>query len=379
MKLAGVRRYAATRGWGVETVPEAESGPERLRSLLTGCEPMGCIVECFGGESRLKPHLFGMVPAVWLDFPSELNAAFGANFRDGSPTVSVDEEAVASAALRELSGTRPVSLAAVEFHRSSSTARSRWSRVRAETFRSMAVAAGQECHVFESRVGETKETREARLADWLAARPRPCGVFAANDGTASEVRAACRAARLHVPRDISIIGVDNDTGFCEAESPTLSSVQIDFELAGYMAAKMLAARIGHMGAPQRGAPIGPLLVIRRESTRGRGRHEPRILEAMEMIRREACEGLTAAELAARFPGTRRLFNMRFREAMGHSVLDEILQVRLEKVLTLLAETDMAIGAIYAHCGFRSHWALDFLFHSRFNTSMREWRKGNRRK
>ena len=79
-------------------------------------------------------------------------------------------------------------------------------------------------------------------------------------------------------------------------------------------------------------------------------------------------------LAARFPGTRRLFNMRFREATGHSVLDEILHVRLERAFTLLAETDTAIGAVPALCGFRTNRALDFLFHARFGMSMRDWRK-----
>ncbi len=126
------------------------------------------------------------------------------------------------------------------------------------------------------------------------------------------------------------------------------------------------------------ASIGPLMVLRRKSTSGRGRHEPRILKAVEMIRAEACDGLTAAKLAARFDCSRRLFNMRFREATGHSVLDEILHVRLEKAFTLLAKTDTPIGAIPDFCGFRSYWALDFLFRTRFGMSMREWRKRNSR-
>jgi transcriptional regulator GlxA family with amidase domain len=127
------------------------------------------------------------------------------------------------------------------------------------------------------------------------------------------------------------------------------------------------------------ATIGPLLAVRRESTRGVGRHEPRILEAVEIIRREACTGLTAEDLAKRFPGSRRHFERRFREAIGHSVLDEILHVRLDKAFTLLAGTDTAIGAIYALCGFRSPRALDFLVHDRTGMSMRDWRKSNYRK
>lgn len=116
------------------------------------------------------------------------------------------------------------------------------------------------------------------------------------------------------------------------------------------------------------------MVDRRKSTRGYGRREPRIMEAVEMIRREACDGLTAEALAKRFRGTRRLFDMRFREAMGHPPLDEIIHVRLERVLELLAQPDFPISAIADFSGFSSERELQKLFRSRFKTSMRDWRK-----
>ena len=126
--------------------------------------------------------------------------------------------------------------------------------------------------------------------------------------------------------------------------------------------------------PPQAAAFGPLCVLRGDSTRGRGRRDPHVLEAVGIIRREACEGLTAAALAARVPGSRKHFERRFREAMGHSILDEILHVRLERVCTLLAQTDMPIGAIPDFCGFDCPRTLHALFQSRFHTSMRDWRK-----
>ena len=116
------------------------------------------------------------------------------------------------------------------------------------------------------------------------------------------------------------------------------------------------------------------MAVRRESTMGHGRHEARILEAVEMIRSEACDGLTAEALAARFPGSRRLFEMRFREAMGRSVLDEIQHVRMQKVQALLADTDIPIGAIADFCGFRTDRALRKLFLASEGMSMTEWRR-----
>ena len=101
------------------------------------------------------------------------------------------------------------------------------------------------------------------------------------------------------------------------------------------------------------SPISPLLAVRRRSTGVSARREKFVLEAVEMIRREACDGLTPMALAKRFRCSRTLFNLRFREATGHSVLDEIRHVRLEKALALLAGTDTPIGAVADFCGFGS--------------------------
>ena len=388
MKLSGVRRYADARHWDVVPVPAGDSAPAMLPALLSRHRPVGCIVECAGNDTQLKPQLLGRLPAVWLDVPAEALGGIGVH-----PCVCVDDESIARTALRELSATMPRSLAAVEYQWFPHEERRMWSRNRAEEFRALAFANGMPCEVFEAGDREALEARAARLADFLSRQPRPCGVFAVNDGAAHHVRAACSAAYLSVPREISVIGVDNDVALCEASAPGLSSIKVDFERMGYAAAKMIGdalaardgnGRTGKSTSPAKGKSdtpilVGPLLAVRRRSTGGRGRREPRILEAMEMIRREACSGLTAEKLAKRFAGSRRHFERRFREAVGHSILDEILQVRLERAFTLLADTDTAIGAIYAHCGFRTPDALDYLVRDRTGLSARDWRNRNRRK
>ncbi|MGI5869419.1 MAG: helix-turn-helix domain-containing protein [Kiritimatiellia bacterium] len=75
--------------------------------------------------------------------------------------------------------------------------------------------------------------------------------------------------------------------------------------------------------------------------------------------------------------SRSLFELRFREAMGRSILAEIQHVRLERVEMLLTRTDMPIGAIASFCGYQSDIALRKFFRSRTGMSMREWRKRNK--
>jgi AraC-like DNA-binding protein len=56
-----------------------------------------------------------------------------------------------------------------------------------------------------------------------------------------------------------------------------------------------------------------------------------------------------------------------------SVRAEIEQVRLARVLTLLAETDTPLGVVADMCGFGSEVELRQIFRKRVRTSMKEWR------
>lgn len=399
-KLAGARRHADALGWNlVPLVPEGGISAAFVRSAVSRLHPAGCIVDCSGGYKVPPQRLFGALPVVYLDVPSGIRGAAAGR------TVSVDDAAVALAAFRELTAGRPVAVAAVE-----AKGLPPWSRIRSDSFLVLASKKGLPCRIFHARRKEAESERAARLAAWLSALPRPCGVFAANDTTGSEVTAACRALHLHVPREIALVGVDNIEARSNALAAPLTSIRLDFERMGYVAARMLGEEIGRgtggtdrtggtggtggtgdncpasrarpaHPSPSDASPVivGPLMVVRRKSTSGRGRHEPRIDEAVAMIRREACEGLTVAALAARFPGSRRLFDIRFREAMGHSALDEILHVRLERVCELLAGTETPVTAVSDFCGFERYQTLDKLFRQRFKMSMRQWRLRNSRK
>lgn len=377
MELSGIRRYAAARGWAVVAVPESESRPGNLRTLFAEHRPIGCVVECTVGRRDLPPRLFGAVPVVYLDAPTLLYGPRAAR-------VSPDDDAIVRAAMRELASGRPDDYAFVGYYFETP-----WERAREKAFCSQADAMGRPFRVFRHVPADRNDhgSRTIRLAAWLRTLPRHCAVMAVNDQTAADVALAASRAGIGIPYDLTLVGVDNNDTFLSGATPSITTVQIDFERSGFLAARMLGsilvrkntkklkdfANSTSFAAEKDSATFGPMMVIRRESTRGFGRRAPHIINAVEIIRREACEGLTPKALAARVPGSRRLFELRFREAMGHSVLDEIQTVQLEKVCTLLSQTDTAIEAIADFCGFGSGRALRDLFRARFKMSMREYR------
>lgn len=365
-RLAGIRRCAKAQGWDVETLSPEEATPERVRKELARLRPVGCIVECWLARFDLPPKLFGSVPVVYFNPPERREWR-------GAASVECDEAAVGQAAFEELSASLPPSYAVVA---EGPTRHSPWERERIAAFLDCCRKAGRDCLVFPERNGEDESDRIARIGRWTAALPLHCAIFAVNDIAAAIVADALAKAGRSFPRSATLVGVD------AAEVPEdgmpaspISSVKLDFELSGYLAAKMIAGKL-RASVPLREKTIpvfGPLFVERRQSTRGRGRREPWVLEAVDAIRREACDGLTAATLARRFPVSRKLFELRFREAIGHSVLNEILHVRMERVFELLARQDFPIGAIADFCGFDSARELRSLFRKRMGTSMREWR------
>jgi DNA-binding LacI/PurR family transcriptional regulator len=363
LKLAGIRRYCSARGWEAEAIGRPEFSSAKLPAMLRERSPIGCVVEGIGNRDVPPPRIFGSVPVAYLECPPEIAG--------NAPNILVDDAAIAREAVRELSAGRPDCYAAV-----GSMNAARWSRLRLRAFReAVAAETGKRCAVFPTLSQYDQISYGdylARLVKWIAALPRNCAVFAASDVIAERFAKAAKAALRNIPKELTLLSTDNHPEICEAADPSISSIQLDLERMGFLAAKALGEKI--TGA----TVVGPLLTVRRRSTSGRGRREPWVMDAVAAIRAEACDGLSASGLISRYPVSKRLFTMRFREATGHSVLDEIMHVRLEKAYTLLSQTDTAIGAIPSLCGFRSERTLEALFLDRTGMSMRDWRKRNSR-
>ena len=362
MKLAGIRRFASMVGWEVVPVGESESRPGNLRNLLIRHHPAGIIVECSAARTDLPSRRFRGIPVVYLDCSRSLYGRVTKVVHDTKQTVRT--------AFHELAANRPSDYAFVGYRENRA-----WSTFRERAFTALVREVGKMCRVFRWRV-ESAENRNQRLDAFVAELPQKAAVFAANDNTAREVIDAAKRVHRAIPRTFTLLGVDNLEERCLQSEPTLSSIQIDFERAGYLAARALDDLLQRRAAVGEIRMFGPLMTLRRESTRGYGRREPRILEAVGLIRAQACEGLTAREVVARIGGSRRLVELRFREALGHSIHDEIESVRLEHVKHLLLDRSVSLPVIIDQSGYPSGAALRKAFRLHTGKSLSDWRAEN---
>ena len=368
----GVFRYAREADWTVQTVCFAAASASRfsnelsvsdVRGLLEFWHPNGCIVDCAGRAPSMMPSVFGRTPVVFLDCsPAEAGKH--------SICVSSDSESVAAVAAKEL-----LSLGFSDYAYLPHSHNVTWSRERGEAFKRLIRLNGKRFHAYPSALpsGDNMELNKA-LVQWAASLPHPCGVFAVNDSFADKMLRACMAAGVVVPDDVAVIGVDDDEQICENVRPSLSSVSTDRESSGYLAAQLLARCFSaHDRRLLRSMTFGATDVHRRESTRLSGCGDVRVRRALEFIRRHFCEGISVPDVVAEMGCSRRLADLRFSETVGHSILDEIRSVRIERVKELLCRPEQRISAIVDICGYASLSALCRDFKKWTGTSMRTWR------
>ena len=287
-------------------------------------------------------------------------------------TVTSDTGTIAQWAAKELLRTKPASFAYFGW-----CTKTVWSVERGRLFME-AVRRGSRAKFasFDANwdIGDTLGVQK-KLAKFLKALPKPVAIFAVNDYAAVQVSEACRLAGLSCPGDFTLVGVDNEEMHCECADPTLTSIEQDFHEAGRLAADLLAELIENPKLPPKHLKFGPVRLVRRQSTRSFKFYDPRITKAVERIRRDATTGLTAADVLAEFPYSRRITEKRFRAATGKTILEEIQDVRFEKVCELLL-TDIPIGHIAGRCGMRSDSFLKRFFKARTGMTLRAWRNAH---
>ena len=238
-----------------------------------------------------------------------------------------------------------------------------WVERRQRAFCERLAAEGLECVVYPSPpAGQQDWGREQkRLGRWLKAQPKPLGVMAALDARGRQVIEACMESGLRVPDEVAVIGVDNDALLCELCDPPLSSVMLNAEKAGYEAAALLHQMMRGEKVKQRCIMIEPTHVVARQSTEVASANDAKIAAALRFIQLGVSRPLRVLDVAEHIGLSRRSLELRFRRALGYTVLKAIRQAQLERVRAFLIETDLPIQQIAAQCGFANGNYLGKIF------------------
>jgi len=362
--LRGIAVAAEKFGWTLENIDPSMTGDDfRSFAGILG-EAEGLIVRLKENVVLARPFLRDGTPIVGIDVEAQAAAGLWA-------TLVPDDVQIGAMAAEELlsKGLKCHALVPVLPKRS-------WGEARARGFLERIRAAGGDARVYEPREARKGVADHDALARWLAALPRPFGLFAQNDVLARMALGVCRNAGIGVPKVAMIVGADNDETLCLYCSPTLTSVRIDHERAGRRAAETLQGFFGKP-RPARVATIrfGPYGVARRGSTDAAApERDLRLAAGLDFIASHSDSAFIGAGDVAAAMGLGRRQAERLFRAAGTSIRRKLEETRLAHVKLLLTTTEHPLRRIATECGFCSDTYLAGLFRKRLGIPPGVWRR-----
>ncbi len=246
-------------------------------------------------------------------------------------------------------------------------------------FRQRIAREGYPCAVLSTEgITDRKRTWhfwQEELRRWLTPLTPPLAVMAASDLRARMVIDTCRQMGLHVPHDVAVIGVDNDTISCEASRPTLTSVARNGREIGYRAAQLLDRLMSGRKTPNREIIVAPAGVVARQSTDVVAVDDPDLSLAVRYISDHLDRPFRMADLLGEVPVSRRWLEYRFRERFGHSPYAYICEARVERAKQLLLEPQRLRSEELAEaCGFSGARNMRLVFQRLTGKTPAEYRR-----
>lgn len=248
-----------------------------------------------------------------------------------------------------------------------------WSEERHSGFREEIEHHGYQCHSFLAQPLEREsEIREA-VRNWLEELPKPVALFSCDDAHALFITETCRIANIHIPGEISLLGVDNDELLCEISDPPISSIELDVEEGGYMTCKMLHERILSGNRNPFSMVIKPNGIIQRKSTQKYDIDDPYIERIIDYMEEHYASDITIDRLLKIVPLSRRSLELRFKKGTGNTPYQFLIECRLQHFSHLLLTTKKPVYEIAYEVGFKDGSNYSRIFHKFFGCSPQEYR------
>ena len=232
-----------------------------------------------------------------------------------------------------------------------------WSEERAQGFRNTVKMHGYNYQEYMAQ--KAPESESSEIIHWLAALPKPVAVFCCDDENALAVSEYCRLARIKVPQEVAILGVDNDELLCNISDPPLSSIVLDAEKGGYEVGRMLHEQEQSGDRPIFVIFIRPGLIVQRGSTKQHNVEDKEVAKMLEFIDYNFTREISTQDIFDNAFLCRRAAEIRFKKVTGTTVYRYLIEQRLDHLCSLLETTDLSLTECAARSGI---FDINYLFH-----------------
>ena len=367
--LSGISRYARENcHWRMTVVNGPDLPPARRAAELASGRFDGIITSEAETDGEVVELAASGTPLVVIGWHGNLSHAGLA----GVTFVRNDDEDIGRLGARHLRALGR--FRAFGFVRSEP--RTYWALLREKGFRAELARGG--CRPSVLRLPPPAPHDETELLLWLRRLPKPAAVMAAYDELAVRILDACRVADIDVPRQMAVLGGDNDALLCDFSTPPLSSIYPDHLCEGETAAAELARLIAaRRRAPRavRTAVCRGKTVVERASTATLAPAAHLVEDALRFIERNAARPIRVTDVTRHLRVSRRLADLRFREFGGGTIAQAIRKARLALVAARLRDTELPVGHIAAACGYDNLQHLANAFRRAYGVTMTDYRNG----
>lgn len=289
----------------------------------------------------------------------------------GLPLVHVDDRAIAAEVAEHFAGRDFKNFG---FY---GIAGENWSERRRDGFRDCCSAPAS-FHPFETGRGEGDGSADSRakLCEWLRGLPKPIALMVCSDQRGLAVVEACREEGIAVPERVAIVSVDNDALLCSLSTPQLSSVRAGHRRVGFESARLLDELMSGAELPKEAIHVPPTGVVARRSSDVVAINDVAVANGIHYIHENLATAVTNESVARSAGVSRTAFQLRFREAIGVTVREYLVNQRLRRARNLIENTEMSLAEIAERSGFRHQEYMGSVFKDRLGVTPGSLRKPN---
>lgn len=215
-----------------------------------------------------------------------------------------------------------------------------------------------------------------KLSEWLKNLPKPIGIMVCDDNQGNLLIEACNTAGINIPSEVSIIGVDNNELICNLGATTLTSISMNIEEGGYLAAQMAERIVRNPETSFEDIVLKPIKIVERVSTAAFATKDMEIQKAVMYIHHNRHKKISVSDVVSNVALSRRVLEVRFKEVTGQSIYQYIADLKIKTFCEMLLETDEQVINIAISIGENDAKSITKRFRAKYGCSPNEWRARN---
>jgi len=288
-------------------------------SIIQALKPDGCILEFAENVPELEKMNIPIVQVTSVDYHKDIPRVIG----------NYESDAKMAASYFSRKGFKNMAFFGIDGLI--------WSDDRQASFRKCAAKLGAGFYSFLLKGDEADvlSYNFDKLIIWLKQLPKPIAILCCNDDFGQILVNSCSLAKLKVPHEVAVLGIDNDELICNICYPNLSSIARNHEKTASTICSMLSDMMN--GIEHKGQVIitEALEIIERSSTDTVATADRDVSEAVAFISRNLHLPIDVNAVAAAGNLSVKALNRKFKLTTHNTIYEEIQLRKLSRFKQLL--------------------------------------------